>query len=117
MTNYGDQFMKCMECGLTAEADAVDVGVGLYISDEYICDCGWNSAAEGMVRVGCYDDWFPEPSESSYKFDNSSAFRIAASSKSGLIAEPLVMTSQVECGAGFGPKLTRTHSPLGSTAS
>jgi hypothetical protein len=50
VSNYGDQFMKC----------PVDVGVGLYIRDEYICDCGYNSAADGRMNVGDYDDWFPE---------------------------------------------------------
>lgn len=33
MSNYGDQFMTCPECGGVAEADCVDVGVGLYIMD------------------------------------------------------------------------------------
>ena len=32
MSNYGDQFMTCPECGGRAESDAVDVGVGLYIA-------------------------------------------------------------------------------------
>lgn len=36
MSNYGDQFMKCPECSGIAEAECVDVGVGLYIKDEYI---------------------------------------------------------------------------------
>lgn len=58
--NYGDQYMPCPECGGTAEADCVDVGVGLYISDQYCCPCGWNSAADGMARVATYDDWFVE---------------------------------------------------------
>lgn len=58
--NYGDQFMKCPECGGTAEAECVDVGVGLYIKDEYECSCGYNSAADGRANVGSYDDWFPE---------------------------------------------------------
>ncbi|RWO20685.1 hypothetical protein [Mesorhizobium sp.] len=58
--NYGDQFMKCKECGGTAEAECVDVGVGLYISDEYICACGWNSSADGRMNVDSYADWFVE---------------------------------------------------------
>ena len=60
MSNYGDQFMKCPECGGTAEAECVDVGVGLYISDEYECPCGYNSAADGRMNVATYDDWFPD---------------------------------------------------------
>ena len=60
MSNYGDQFMKCPECGGTAEAECVDVGVGLYIGEEYICDCGYNSAADGRMNVAAYSDWFPE---------------------------------------------------------
>jgi|GEM_PF-2367875 len=60
MTNYGDQFMKCPECGGTAEAECVDVGVGLYISNEYECPCGYNSAADGRMNVSTYDDWFPD---------------------------------------------------------
>ncbi|RWN51414.1 MAG: hypothetical protein EOS04_24395 [Mesorhizobium sp.] len=60
MSNYGDQFMKCKECGGTAEAESVDVGVGLYISDEYICACGWNSSADGLMNVASYDDYFCE---------------------------------------------------------
>lgn len=60
MTNYGDQYMSCPECGATAVAEAVDVGVGLYIDDQYMCRCGWNSAADGMARVAKYEDWFVE---------------------------------------------------------
>lgn len=60
MTNYGDQFMKCPECGGVAEAECVDVGVGLYIKDEYECSCGYNSAADGRANVATYDDWFPD---------------------------------------------------------
>lgn len=62
MTNYGDQFMKCPECGGVAEAECVDVGVGLYIKDEYECSCGYNSAADGRANVATYDDWFPDQS-------------------------------------------------------
>lgn len=58
--NYGDQFMKCPECGGTAEAECVDVGVGLYISEEYECPWGYSSAADGRMNVGAYDDWFPD---------------------------------------------------------
>ncbi len=58
--NYGDQFMKCPECGGTAEAECVDVGVGIYISEEYECPCGFNSAADGRMNVATYDDWFPD---------------------------------------------------------
>ena len=61
MTNYGDQYMQCPECGCTAEAEAIDVGVGLYIKDEYECwRCGWNSVADGMFRIATYDDYFVE---------------------------------------------------------
>lgn len=41
MSNYGSQFMECPECGRTVEAESVDVGVGLYIKDEWACVCGW----------------------------------------------------------------------------
>lgn len=58
--SYGDQFMKCPECGGTAEAECVDVGVGLYISEEYECPCGYSSAADGRMNVATYDDWFPD---------------------------------------------------------
>lgn len=57
--NYGDQFMKCPDCGGTAEAECVDVGVGLYIKDEYECPCGYNSAADGRANVANYEDWLP----------------------------------------------------------
>lgn len=41
-TNYGEQFMACPQCNNTVEAESVDVGVGLYIKDEWFCDrCGW----------------------------------------------------------------------------
>lgn len=60
MSNYGDQFMLCPECGGRAESDAVDVGVGLYIAGNFVCDCGWEYEADGMARVGSYDDWFPD---------------------------------------------------------
>lgn len=41
-TNYGAQFIICPECGSIVEAESVDVGVGLYIKDEWCCDwCGW----------------------------------------------------------------------------
>lgn len=40
-SNYGQQFMTCPACGSVAQCDAVDVGVGLYVSGQYICDCGW----------------------------------------------------------------------------
>tara|TARA_Y100000815_G_scaffold232876_2_gene223922 strand:- start:141784 stop:142020 length:237 start_codon:yes stop_codon:yes gene_type:complete len=59
-TNYGDQYMECPECGHTAEAECVDVGVGLYIDDQYMCRCGWNSAADGKLNVATYDDYFVE---------------------------------------------------------
>ena len=60
MSNYGDQFMKCPECAGTAESDAVDVGVGLYIAGNYWCECGWEITADGKANVATYDDWFPE---------------------------------------------------------
>lgn len=43
MSNYGEQFMKCPNCGATAESEAVDVGVGLYIKGDYACPrCDWD---------------------------------------------------------------------------
>lgn len=61
MANYGDQYMPCPECEGTAESDAVDVGVGLYISGNYACNlCGWESDADGKAAVATYDDWFPD---------------------------------------------------------
>lgn len=60
MSNYGDQFMKCPECGGMAEAECVDVGVGLYIKDEYECLCGFNSSCEGKINVATYADYFVE---------------------------------------------------------
>lgn len=59
MSNYGDQYMKCPECGGVAEAECVDVGVGLYIKDEYECSCGYNSSARQRMNVATYDDYFP----------------------------------------------------------
>ncbi|RJG46524.1 hypothetical protein [Mesorhizobium sp. DCY119] len=59
MSNHGDQFMPCAECGKQAESDSVDVGVGLYIAGNYQCECGWEYGADGKARVGTYDDWFP----------------------------------------------------------
>lgn len=42
MSNYGEQFMDCPQCGARVEAESVDVGVGLYIRDEWACgQCGW----------------------------------------------------------------------------
>ena len=58
MSNYGDQFMTCPECGKRAESDSVDVGVGLYIRGDYSCECGWEYHADGMANVGAYEDWF-----------------------------------------------------------
>lgn len=43
MSNYGDQFCKCPECGGTAACEAVDVGVGVYLHGPYVCACGWDS--------------------------------------------------------------------------
>lgn len=44
MSNYGDQFMTCPNCGGRAECEAVDVGVGLYLSGDYVCKvCEWES--------------------------------------------------------------------------
>ena len=56
-TNYGDQYCECPECGGIAEAMFVDVGVGLYIDSNYVCDCGWESDADGMMNVESYDDY------------------------------------------------------------
>lgn len=58
--NYGDQFMKCPECGGSAESDAVDVGVGLYIRGNYECECGWEYEADGRMNVENYNDYFVE---------------------------------------------------------
>lgn len=58
--NYGDQFMKCPDCGGQAESDAVDVGVGLYIAGNYWCECGWEIGADGRANVAIYEDWFPD---------------------------------------------------------
>jgi len=42
VSNYGDQFMTCPNCGARAESEAVDVGVGLYIKGDYSCSrCDW----------------------------------------------------------------------------
>jgi len=42
MSNYGNQFMKCTNCGSIAESESVDVGVGLYIKGDYAChNCDW----------------------------------------------------------------------------
>jgi rubredoxin len=42
MSNYGDQFMTCPMCGALAESECVDVGVGLYITGDYVCSqCDW----------------------------------------------------------------------------
>ena len=60
MSNYGDQFMTCPECGGRAESDAVDVGVGLYIAGNFACACGWEITADGRANVATYDDWFPD---------------------------------------------------------
>lgn len=53
--------MICSDCGAIAESDSVDVGVGLYVRGNFTCpDCGWEYEADGMARVGSYDDWFPD---------------------------------------------------------
>lgn len=59
--NYGDQFMACHECGGQAESDAVDVGVGLYITGNYWCDCGWEIGADGKMNVASYRDYLRSP--------------------------------------------------------
>lgn len=42
MSNYGQDRMDCPQCGAIVHAESVDVGVGLYIKDEWACDqCGW----------------------------------------------------------------------------
>jgi hypothetical protein len=42
VSNYGSQFMACPRCNKTIEAESVDVGVGLYVKDEWACNrCGW----------------------------------------------------------------------------
>ncbi len=55
MSNYGDQFMKCPNCGGRAECESVDVGVGLYLRGDYACpDCGWEIHSEndfGFIDV------------------------------------------------------------------
>lgn len=61
MTNYGDQFTACPECGARAESESIDVGVGLYIQGNFICACGWESDADGKMNVSAYSDYFEEP--------------------------------------------------------
>ena len=43
MTNYGSDKEVCPNCGDMAEADSVDVGVGVYVNyDTMHCvTCGW----------------------------------------------------------------------------
>lgn len=56
MSNYGDQFMACPNCGATVEAESVDVGVGLYIRDEWACACGWEMYGPlDFGFIGCDD--------------------------------------------------------------
>ena len=40
---YGSDQMKCPACGAIAEAESVDVGVGLYVrADSFACTvCDW----------------------------------------------------------------------------
>lgn len=48
----------CPECGHIAECESIDVGVGLYISGNFSCDCGWESDADGKFNVASYEDYF-----------------------------------------------------------
>jgi hypothetical protein len=48
----------CTECGSYAYCESVDVGVGLYLDDNYVCQCGWESGADGRMNVGSYYDYF-----------------------------------------------------------
>ena len=61
-TNYGAQFMTCPACGATAECEAVDVGVGLYLRGDYACSqCDWElDGPNDFGFVGC-DDVLPAP--------------------------------------------------------
>lgn len=52
--------MICPDCGLVAECESVDVGVGLYITGHFLCDCGWESDSDGKFNVAAYEDYFPE---------------------------------------------------------
>lgn len=62
MSNYGSQFMACPRCNNTVEAESVDVGVGLYIKDEWLCDrCGWEMyGPEDFGFIGMDDREFVE---------------------------------------------------------
>lgn len=55
--------MRCPNCGGLAFAeDAVDVGVGLYIKEPYICKCGWVNGSEndfGFVSPETDPNAFP----------------------------------------------------------
>jgi len=33
--------MRCPQCGDIAESDSVDVGVGLQVRGNFVCECGW----------------------------------------------------------------------------
>lgn len=61
MSNYGDDRMDCPECGGNAYSDSIDVGVGIYIAGNFMCDCGWEYQADGRMNVASYDDYFVPP--------------------------------------------------------
>lgn len=63
MSNYGSQFMTCPQCGSRAECESVDVGVGLYLSEEYQCGaCGWEiNGPDDWGFIGMNDIPFPPP--------------------------------------------------------
>lgn len=43
-SNYGADRVSCPACGADAYCESVDVGVGLYVSGDYVCTrCGWES--------------------------------------------------------------------------
>jgi lysyl-tRNA synthetase class I len=50
--------MLCPECGKIAYSESVDVGVGLIVEGNFVCECGWESEADGKMNVGSYSDYF-----------------------------------------------------------
>jgi hypothetical protein len=50
--------MRCPECDRIAESESVDVGVGLIVRGDFICDCGWQAETDGIMNIETYDDYF-----------------------------------------------------------
>lgn len=49
----------CAECPAIAVCESIDVGVGHYISGNFVCyECGWESDADGKMNVAEYADYF-----------------------------------------------------------